>query len=44
MTNRKKLKELREKLAWLEHLLKNRDRDIDNLHKENEVLLFNSTG
>ena len=40
MTNRKKLKELREKLAWLEHLLKNRDQDIDDLHKEKEVLLF----
>lgn len=39
MTRRKKeMKDLREKIVWLEHLLGSRDQDIEELHRSNEML------
>ena len=39
MTKRKReMKDLREKIAWLEHLLGHRDQDIEELHRANEIL------
>lgn len=39
MTKRKReIKDLREKIVWLEHLLGSRDQDIAELHRSNEML------
>lgn len=39
MTKRKReMKDLREKIVWLEHLLGSRDQDIAELHRSNEML------
>lgn len=39
MTRRKKeMKDLREKIVWLEHVIGSRDQDIAELHRSNEML------